>query len=454
MKKLRTLLVKTVIISLVISYFVMMQYNNVLAVEENLFGKTSNCFEFNASNLLSIYAQISTGNSAEVEHRCDISGKSETEAIPIRGVDSKVGDSVWDDGRINASDASLLLSLGVGMHTYNEGFKRDMNDIKTSISSKLEGISNEDIKVHITLTYPEIKEEELQIEKVTYEIIDTETPVSEVEKIDKQFEEYNKLVNEKFQMYGVQEILTLKAILKDGTEYSMTIPKTENNWYMVKTKGPQIIVQPEEEFETDLDYSAKVENVNVGGTINKDGVYEPNYDKNNPKKDADVTATVKSTTNLDIIKVNGIALKEDGTPNDLGWYYADVNNKKEISKVYPFDTYNNTEYNGMIAERITVESSSTEKLTSDEVVSIKWPFRIIEDVQNPETVTEGTTSVIRTVTTNLPIDKTKLPEGWNFTDDNEGKTQHRVYKEYKLTSGHVDEKPILTANGRTDTVNT
>ena len=46
------------------------------------------------------------------------------------------------------------------------------------------------------------------------------------------------------------------------------------------------------------------------------------------------------------------------------------------------------------------------------------------------------------------IQETKLPSDWKFTQDEEGKTQHRIYKEYLRNDGNKEEEIIVTANGK------
>lgn len=245
--------------------------------------------------------------------------------------------------------------------------------------------------------------------------------------------------------------LSAKAILEDGREYSLVIganDKYVSNWVAVETKG-----KPEIKFDTELSYTAEISDIHkkvTGEIVN--GTFVVGYDKENPEKDADVTATIKSITNLDILTVNGVALTNDGKPNSIGWYYADVNNKKEISKVYPFETYNNLKDNGMVTEKVTL--GTVDGLTSEQTVSIKWPFRITKVVYDPIEITDETNKVTVTVTTNLPMDKDKLPEGWAFTTDAEGKSQHKIYKVYTRENGDVNKEIVVKENGRPDTDST
>lgn len=244
--------------------------------------------------------------------------------------------------------------------------------------------------------------------------------------------------------------MSATATLSDGTEYKLVVGKNGdyvNNWYLVRTKKAEQQT-PVIEFETELDYIAIIEEKEVGGEL-KEGTFYPNYDKKNIEKYADVTAIITSTTGNDIVQVNDKDLKEDGTPNEDGWYYLDVNNKKVVAKDYPSDDYDNLKDNGIVVEK-GVKLTSVDGLEDTQDVSIRWPFSIIEVTQDPEKIEENTDKVRVEITTNLPIEEEKLPDGWKFTDDEEGKTQHRVYREFE--KGEVyDKDVILTANNRTYT---
>lgn len=90
----------------------------------------------------------------------------------------------------------------------------------------------------------------------------------------------------------------------------------DQNCYLVNNKVFN------DEFDTTLDYNAKIDEKEVGGTI-ENGVYKPNYDKNNIKRDADVTAIIKSTNGDNIATVNGKTLDSTGKANEDGWYYPE-----------------------------------------------------------------------------------------------------------------------------------
>ena len=215
----------------------------------------------------------------------------------------------------------------------------------------------------------------------------------------------------------------------------------DQNCYLVNNKVFN------DEFDTTLDYNAKIDEKEVGGTI-ENGVYKPNYDKNNIKRDADVTAIIKSTNGDNIATVNGKTLDSTGKANEDGWYYPDVNDKTTIAKLYPFSKYDNSTDNGMVTEK--VELGNEEGLKSNQTVSIKWPFRIIDKTYDPKDITQDTKTVTVTITTNLPMDPDKIPNGWTIVPDTDN---HKITKTY--TRGeNINEDVTVYQNKTGDTDNT
>ena len=177
-------------------------------------------------------------------------------------------------------------------------------------------------------------------------------------------------------------------------------------------------------------------------------MYKPNYDKNNIKRDADVTAIIKSTNGDNIATVNGKTLDSTGKANEDGWYYPDVNDKTTIAKLYPFSKYDNSTDNGMVTEK--VELGNEEGLKSNQTVSIKWPFRIIDKTYDPKDITQDTEKVTVTITTNLPMDPDKIPNGWTIVPDTDN---HKITKTY--TRGeNINEDITVYQNKTGDTDNT
>ena len=215
----------------------------------------------------------------------------------------------------------------------------------------------------------------------------------------------------------------------------------DKNCYLVNNKVFN------DEFDTTLDYNAKIDEKEVGGTI-ENGVYKPNYDKNNIKRDADVTAIIKSTNGDNIATVNGKTLDSTGKANEDGWYYPNVNDKTTIAKLYPFSKYDNSTDNGMVTEK--VELGNEEGLKSNQTVSIKWPFRIIDKTYDPKDITQDTEKVTVTITTNLPMNPDKIPNGWTIVPDTDN---HKITKTY--TRGeNINEDITVYQNKTGDTDNT
>ena len=202
-----------------------------------------------------------------------------------------------------------------------------------------------------------------------------------------------------------------------------------------------------DEFDTTLEYIAKIDEKEVGGTVENE-VYKPNYDKDNIKRDADVTAIIKSTNGDNIATVNGKALDSTGKANEDGWYYPNVNDKTTIAKLYPFSKYDNSTDNGMVTEK--VELGNEEGLKSNQTVSIKWPFRIIDKTYDPKDITQDTKTVTVTITTNLPMDPSKIPDGWTIVPDTDN---HKITKTYNR-GDNVNEDVTVYQNKTGDTANT
>lgn len=215
----------------------------------------------------------------------------------------------------------------------------------------------------------------------------------------------------------------------------------DQNCYLVNNKVFN------DEFDTTLEYIAKIDEKEVGGTVENE-VYKPNYDKDNIKRDADVTAIIKSKNGDNIATVNGKALDSTGKANEDGWYYPNVNDKTTIAKLYPFSKYDNSTDNGMVTEK--VELGNEEGLKSNQTVSIKWPFRIIDKTYDPKDITQDTKTVTVTITTNLPMDPSKIPDGWTIVPDTDN---HKITKTYNR-GDNVNEDVTVYQNKTGDTANT
>lgn len=257
-------------------------------------------------------------------------------------------------------------------------------------------------------------------------------------------EEIKKWVLDYRKMNGMDvDVANFKVV--DGNNDTWVLALGQDlNCYLVKD---EVFIIGKTDFDTTLDYNAKIDEKEVGGTI-ENGVYKPNYDKNNIKRDADVTAIIKSTNGDNIATVNGKTLDSTGKANEDGWYYPDVNDKTTIAKLYPFSKYDNSTDNGMVTEK--VELGNEEGLKSNQTVSIKWPFRIIDKTYDPKDITQDTKTVTVTITTNLPMDPDKIPNGWTIVPDTDN---HKITKTY--TRGeNINEDITVYQNKTGDTDNT
>ena len=232
-----------------------------------------------------------------------------------------------------------------------------------------------------------------------------------------------------------------------------------NKWFMERVSDvPDInpddpnndIPDDATKFSTEMEYISIIENEVVAGKMATDGVtYLPPYYENDiDKKDADVTVKIKSKTTETIVATNSVALTSDNVktnPNSEGWYYPDVNDKKVIAKDYPFDKYDNTTYNGYIQE--TVSLTGGKGNTSSQTPTIKWTFRR-KNIDRKE-YTDGSTTVV--ITYNLPIDTTKIPEGWTAIYDEDGKTSHKISRTFPAGENYDKDVPVKQ-NGFDETV--
>ena len=254
-------------------------------------------------------------------------------------------------------------------------------------------------------------------------------------------EEINKWILDYKVPYGMDVDVANFKVVDGNNDTWVLVLGQDLNCYLVKDTVFK------SDFDTTLDYNAKIDEKEVGGTI-ENGVYKPNYDKNNIKRDADVTAIIKSTNGDNIATVNGKTLDSTGKANEDGWYYPDVNDKTTIAKLYPFSKYDNSTDNGMVTEK--VELGNEEGLKSNQTVSIKWPFRIIDKTYDPKDITQDTKTVTVTITTNLPMDPDKIPNGWTIVPDTDN---HKITKTY--TRGeNINEDITVYQNKTGDTDNT
>ena len=99
----------------------------------------------------------------------------------------------------------------------------------------------------------------------------------------------------------------------------------------------------------------------------------------------------------------------------------------------------------MVNEKATITGSNNG--TSEENISIKWPFRIIDVTYDPPTPTDTTTEVTITIETNLPMDPDKVPDGWTIVPETDNHKIKRTYKKGET----IDTDVTIKQNGADDT---
>ena len=160
------------------------------------------------------------------------------------------------------------------------------------------------------------------------------------------------------------------------------------------------------------------------------------------------TAKITSKTDENIAYINDVALNADGTPNSEKWFYPDVNDKKVIARVYPFDEYDNTTYNGYVP-RVQVKLTGDKNGVSYQTPSIEWTFRrkVITETENPD----GSVTVV--IEYNLPVDKSSIPSDWEPIYDEDGATIHKIKRTIKKGEDY-DKDVTVKRNGSDDKVTT
>lgn len=402
--------------------------------------RSRNIFEFNASELLTLYAQLSTGDSDAVwTHRLQLPA-TEYEIVPTIGK--------WGDKEITSEDASnfLKISRSYGDDRDQIGTRPEANEtwIATAnglVQSLEQGLNVDSSKIHLSVAVTMPKLEDYGVEEEQLMIINTDEPITQ--------EIYNKLVSFEAKNIEIsrrdtgsilkaatQELITISARIDDGREYQLVLG-TDNSFYFVR----KMEKNTKAEFDTILSYESDPQGNMDGSTYLPP--YYANEDKD-AKKDVDATAIIKSKTTEGIKSTNGVDLiEESNKANSEGWYYPDVNDKTVIAKVYKFDDYDNTKFNGAVSEK--VDLVGTEGGTSSETPSIRWTLRRInyQETENKD----GSVTVI--ITYNLPIDGDRIPEGWEPIYDEDGKTIHKITKTIKKGEDY-DKDVIVYRNGDID----
>ena len=432
--------------------------DEVIYTYDGIYGRASNKFEFNASELQVVYAKNMTGGSEYNDFRHNI---KQGELIAIEAYDDQ-GTLItsttsnkrdfYHDGIIDSTDASFILSLSqVGLSM--DQFKNDANEVKESWSIDADDImwslvkyykksgkevAFKDVLLVADSRVPEIDEFNLPADSLSIksnENISTET-LNKINKLTSQAAMINAQIWNGYSdiYYKSQTITSVTVTPSDGSEWKMVLG-TDNNWYLLRTKDAQ------KEFETDLTYRAVSDGKAVDGKMDGDTYLPPYYENEdkNAKKDADAYGIIKSKTDEDIVATNGVAMKDDGTANSEGWYYVDVNDKTVIEKLYPFDVYNNPTDNGAVKE--TVKLTGRDGGEDSETPDIRWTLRRI----NYDEKTNDDGSITVTITYNLPIDEKSVPEGWKVIVDEDGGIR-RIQRTFKPGEDY-DKDVTVEQNG-------
>ena len=400
-------------------------------IEDYIFAVAKNEYEFNDREFLWVYQNNSTGNPMNLNHRHSASDSGLHPIFSYVDCDDinttkRDDESDWSDGKIEASDATNILGLSrvSGEHHVEETKEGNeaiwvykTNGLRFSLADDL-NVDRSKVHIKVTVRTPEVEEYGVNAEsftindntKITDEIWET---IIRLKQQNKRI--HDEVVGEDEEAAVVLQFVSVEAYVegKEDVIYDLLIADDNNFYFKARNEETK-------EFKTELEYSSVVE-----GKLSDGIYYVPYYDDKNSKKDLDATATIKSTTDEEIVSTNGVEMKVDGTANSEGWFYPDVENKKVIAKVYPFDTYDNKIDNGKVSETVAlVGSKGGEDVQNPH---IEWTFRI-------KTVDEKTNSdgsITYTITYNLPVDKDSIPSDWSPIFDEDGETIHKITKTVK-----------------------
>lgn len=421
-------------------------------------------FEFSAQEMLHVYALNSSenyGSDFNVRYRMDVTGK---DVVALRTFNDNGELSAnaeidkWSDGKVDAVDASNILALGAHINGIGELpeylWPTPSNDIQWSLARAL-NIAKDDVTVQSEAIYQRIEglegaEQELNtlISSTTGPTAANDAAVMNYTSLDRRLyikiykarhpgEKEDEELAEEFEgkkALPSQMTVRVTATTKSGDVYKMVLG-TDNKFYLLNTKEPE-----DKTFKTTLDYSSKEK-----GKMDGDTYLPPYYanEEKDAKKDLDVTAIIRSKTTETIVKTNEVALTEDGKANSQGWYYPDTADKTVIAKVYPFDKYDNTEFNGAVQE--TVKLTGADGGEDTQKPSIRWTFRLI----NKDTKENPDGSITITLTYNLPVDPDSIPSDWEPVYDKDGKTIHAITKTIKKGEDY-DKDVTVKRNGPID----
>lgn len=437
---------------------------------DELISYPRDAYEFNANEILNVYALNSVENELNdngniffyVKHTLDVTNKN---AVPMRAykadgtlVHSSPEVDFWSDGYMNAVDASNVLCLQGHVNGIadlpEKSWPDSAEDVQWTLAKAL-NLNKEDVTVETETIYQKIagvegaeSEQSTTISSATGVTTENEAALLRFTTLDRKvyIAKYKETHNDKTdeQLAAIfenakalptQETVRVKATTKDGVVYRLAIGN-DNKFYLI---GPDK-EQTESEFKTTLDYASEEK-----GKMDGDTYLPPYYanEEKNAKKDLDATAFIRSVTREAIVETNGVALTADGKANSEGWYYPETADKSVIAKVYPFEKYDNTEFNGAVKE--TVKLVGAEGGEDTQKPSIRWTFRLI----NKDTKENADGSVTVTLTYNLPVDKDSIPEGWSPVYDKDGKTIHSITKTIKKGEDY-DKDVTVKRNGEID----
>lgn len=432
----------------------------IIYTYDGIYARASNKFEFNASELLVIYAKNMTGGSDYADYRhnikqgelIDIMSYNEKGERLIDKTASSTPSDGYHDGYIDSTDSSFILGLNlVGLKIDNietdtkdaeRKWRTSADDIIWSVVKYYEKngnkISFDDVVLSAYTYVPEIEEYEFPSDNFTIKSNEgiSDATLQKINKLTGQAGMINAKIWAGYdsKYYRSQAITSVTANTPDGSEWKMVLG-TDNNWYLLRTKDAQ------KEFETDLSYRSESNGKAVEGKMDGSTYLPPYYDNEDKdaKKDADAYGIIKSKTNEDIVATNGVAMKDDGTANSEGWYYKDVKDKTVIEKLYPFDKYNNPTDNGAVKE--TVKLTGRDGGEDSETPDIKWTLRRI----NYDEKTNKDGSITVTITYNLPIDEKSVPDGWKVIVDEDGGIR-RIQRTFKPGEDY-DKDVTVEQNG-------
>lgn len=414
-------------------------------------------FEHNAMYILDIYAENSTGGDTTIEKTYEV-----TEEM-INNKKAIFADYMGDE-LITASLSSKILGQMCNVYkgsdettTIKKLFAKALscseNDITIQNIYSSPAITEANVKAldPIMVTSEiELKDTKELVEKVANHEIAVAKALNDEDKvkdIEKRLAEMRDDSNDEKFSYNKDPLAVLafchfnvfetRVIVKNVGAYSFVVSngseKYRNKFYYVYRDD---LEEKKPTFATSLDYeSVEGTEVKKKATSAEENPFLPYYtDNDNNKKDTDAIAYIRSKTDEKIVSVDGVELKTDGRENEKGWYYPDITNQKVVAKKYLFDTYNNKNDNGKVNEKVEVVGENGGK--SQENPNIEWTFR--RKIKEEEAKSDG--SKVITITFNLPIDESRVEEGWSTIRDDDGAVR-KITRTFKNNEGYDKEVP-------------